>query len=119
MIKINFKGIESIPKMYNMKKAQMSFATQVEIKSQLFVPFDEGYLMESAQIEQDGRVLSYGKIGPANAYARKMYYGDHFNFQQKGSGVRGSRWVQRMWDADGRSIIRKMQVDFNKGEFDR
>ncbi len=73
-----------------------------------FVPFDTGNLKNKGAIEPSNTAISYD-----TPYARRMWYGDNFNFQ--GAPIRGSRWVERAWAIDGNEVISNINRAIRNG----
>ena len=73
-----------------------------------FAPFDIGTLKNSGTIEPGNMAISYN-----TPYAKRMWYGDNFNFQ--GAPIRGSRWVERAWAIDGNEVISNINKAIRNG----
>ena len=94
-------------------RMQRLLATQIMQVSDPYTPFRDGYLKNSAEMELDGRRITYGSRGQSSKYARRLWYGDGFNF--KGAPIRGSRWVERAWAVNGDQVVRNIQNQINRG----
>lgn len=82
-------------------KVQRFIDSEVMRVTDPYVPFDSGTLKSSA--------IRHTKVGSGNVryrtpYARRMYYGTHFNFQ--GAPMRGAKWFDRMKANHKRDILR-------------
>ena len=113
-IKVDFGGI-AIDKVVNQKKARQLFANEIVTVSDAYAPFREGYLKNSVVIATDGSLITYGAMGQSNAYARRLWYGDDFNFN--GAPIRGARWVERAWIDNKPQIVEAMQGMADRGMF--
>jgi len=71
-----------------MNNARLKFAHELRRISDPYTPRDTGTLIATSTVADDGSWIQYNQ-----EYARRLWYGDGFNFQ--GSPTRGSRWVQR------------------------
>ena len=94
-------------------RLQRLLATQIIIISDPYVPFRDGYLKNSARIEDGGKAISYGATGPSNAYARRWYY-ESANFN--GAPIRGTRWVERAWNDNGQAVIKNIERKLKGGK---
>ncbi len=79
-------------------KVKKFMANEIVTATEPFVPFRDGYLKNSATIALDGNFIQYNM-----PYARRLWYGDGFNFN--GAPIRGSRWVERSWAVNGNEIL--------------
>ena len=114
-VKVDFSPLAVLNNHGYPNNARLFLANEIVRVSDPYVPFKDGYLKNSVEILNDGRQIQYGGRGPANAYARRMWYGDTFNF--KGSPIRGSRWVNRAVASNRNQIIASMQRMADKGGF--
>lgn len=73
-------------------KGQQFFTNEVRRMSDPYVPFLNGALKNTAQ-ELTSR------IEYVQPYARRQYY------ENRGNGLRGSHWTERMWADRGKEII--------------
>lgn len=89
-------------------KAKTFLANELVTATDQYVPFRDGYLKNSATISIDGGFIQYNM-----PYARRLYYGDGFNF--KGAPIRGSRWVDRSWSVNGDSILNAVEKYIARG----
>lgn len=76
-------------------KGQQFFTHEVRRLSDPYVPFLSGTLKDTAQ-EQTNR------IEYVQPYARRQYY------ENRGNGLRGSHWTERMWADRGKEIIQSV-----------
>ena len=74
-----------------------------------YVPFDQGILQRSADINT---LIGNGKIIYRTPYARRLYYNPQYNFQ--GSPMRGARWAERAADDLKKSWIAELQNFINR-----
>lgn len=58
-----------------------------------YVPFRTSMLMKSGTL---GTVIGSGKVSYIAPYARRLYYGTHFNFDRTGHPDAGPLWLERM-----------------------
>ena len=58
-----------------------------------YVPFRTGMLMRSGEL---GTAIGSGKVSYIAPYARRLYYGTHFNFDRTGHPNAGPLWLERM-----------------------
>ena len=99
----------------NVVKMRQALANEIVTVSDPLVPFDTGALKNSVTIANDGSYITYGGVGQSNAYARRLWYGDTFNF--KGAPTRGSRWTTRAWANNYQQIMNTLQELQDKGVF--
>ncbi|WP_300733628.1 minor capsid protein [Pseudomonas sp.] len=109
-VKINLDPIAILNNHGYPDKARLFLANEIVKVSEPYTPERERYLIRSATIIEGGRAIEYN-----TPYARKLWYGDDFNF--KGAPVRGSRWVERAIASNGNQIVASMQRMANKGGF--
>lgn len=110
-LNINCKidGMDKILSRRNLEdrgKAQEFFTNEVARMANPYVPFKSGALKDS-QV-----TISNGKIEYKAPYARRQYYSNSGNGKQgtnKG-GIRGSRWIERMWSDKGNGIVKSVAV---------
>lgn len=76
-------------------KGQQFFTHEVRRLSDPYVPFLSGTLKNTAQ-ELTSRI-EYVQL-----YARRQYY------ENRGNGLRGSHWTERMWADRGKEIIQSV-----------
>ncbi len=76
-------------------KGQQFFTHEVRRLSDPYVPFLSGTLKDTAQ-ELTNR------IEYVQPYARRQYY------ENRGNGLRGSHWTERMWADRGKEIIQSV-----------
>lgn len=76
-------------------KGQQFFTHEVRRLSDPYVPFLSGTLKNTAQ-ELTNR------IEYVQPYARRQYY------ENRGNGLRGSHWTERMWADRGKEIIQSV-----------
>lgn len=76
-------------------KGQQFFTHEVRRLSDPYVPFLNGTLKNTAQ-ELTSR------IEYVQPYARRQYY------ENRGNGLRGSHWTERMWADRGKEIIQSV-----------
>lgn len=76
-------------------KGQQFFTHEVRRLSDPYVPFLNGMLKNTAQ-ELTSR------IEYVQPYARRQYY------ENRGNGLRGSHWTERMWADRGKEIIQSV-----------
>lgn len=76
-------------------KGQQFFTHEVRRLSGPYVPFLSGTLKNTAQ-ELTSR------IEYVQPYARRQYY------ENRGNGLRGSHWTERMWADRGKEIIQSV-----------
>ena len=76
-------------------RGQQFFTHEVRRLSDPYVPFLSGTLKDTAQ-ELTNR------IEYVQPYARRQYY------ENRGNGVRGSHWTERMWADRGKEIIQSV-----------
>ena len=74
-------------------KGQQFFTHEVRRLSDPYVPFLSGTLKNTAQ-ELTSR------IEYVQPYARRQYY------ENRGNGLRGSHWTERMWADRGKEIVK-------------
>lgn len=89
-------------------KAKLFLGNELMRATDPFVPFRDGYLKNSAYLSVMGDYIKYN-----TPYARRLYYGDGFNF--KGTPIRGSRWVDRSWSVNGDSILNAVEKYIARG----
>lgn len=77
------------------RKGQQFFTHEVRRLSDPYVPFLSGTLKNTAQ-ELTSR------IEYVQPYARRQYY------ENRGNGLRGSHWTERMWADRGKEIIQSV-----------
>jgi hypothetical protein len=89
------------------QQAQAFLDSEVLRQSKPFVPFVQGTLANTAVVE------SPGKLVYVQVYARRMYYGESFNFTKTFNPDAGARWTDRAkaaflsdWRAGVESILR-------------
>lgn len=70
-------------------KAQAYLDDRVLSDTRPFVPFLQGTLSQTAFVERPGAIVYPQK------YARKMYYGEQFNFTKTFHPDAGARWFDR------------------------
>lgn len=68
-------------------RAQIALAQSVRRRCDKYVPFDTGYLKNSAALAPDGSQITYSA-----PYARAQYYGDYHHADPN----RGKYWDKRM-----------------------
>lgn len=76
-------------------KGQQFFTHEVRRLSDPYVPFLNGTLKNTAQ-ELTNR------IEYVQPYARRQYY------ENRGNGLRGSHWTERMWADRGKEIVQSV-----------
>lgn len=76
-------------------RGQQFFTHEVRRLSDPYVPFLSGTLKDTAQ-ELTSR------IEYVQPYARRQYY------ENRGNGLRGSHWTERMWADRGKEIIQSV-----------
>lgn len=76
-------------------KGQQFFTHEVRRLSDPYIPFLNGTLKNTAQ-ELTSR------IEYVQPYARRQYY------ENRGNGLRGAHWTERMWADRGKEIIRSV-----------
>ena len=76
-------------------RGQQFFTHEVRRLSDPYVPFLSGTLKDTAQ-ELTNR------IEYVQPYARRQYY------ENRGNGLRGSQWTERMWADRGKEIIQSV-----------
>lgn len=69
--------------------AQTWLDNEVIADSSPYMPFMTGDLSKSA------RIVEAGTIEYNSPYARKMYYGEHFNFNKTHNQLAGAYWFER------------------------
>lgn len=114
MIKLDLSGV-AFDNVFDTEKARKHFANELVTVSDSYAPFREGYLKNSVVIATDGTSITYGAMGQSNAYARRLWYGDGFNFN--GAPIRGSRWVERAWNDNSTQITESIQTMADRGMF--
>lgn len=92
------------------KKAQMYLDSEVLKDSAPYVPMRTGNLMNSGQT---GTTLGSGKVQYNAPYAKRMYYGTHFNFSKDKHPQACAQWFEKAkaikkknWIAGVNRIIR-------------
>ena len=86
-------------------EVQLFLDTEIIKQCEPYVPMDEGILKKSPLYASE---MGHGKIIYDTPYAKKMYYApDDWNFQN--GPLRGPNWMERMWEARGKEIIRGAQ----------
>lgn len=83
-------------------RGQRFFTHEVRRLSDPYVPFLTGTLKNTA-IETPGTIVYNAP------YARRQYY------ENRGTGLRGSHWTERMWADRGKEIVRAT-ADFCGGK---
>lgn len=73
----------------NLDRAQAFLDSEVIRQSRPFVPFLQGTLANTVVIESPGRIVY------VQPYAKRMYYGDYFNFTKTFNPNSGARWTDR------------------------
>ena len=68
-----------------------------------YVPFQTGMLMRSGEL---GTVVGSGEVSYASPYARRLYYGTHFHFDQTAHPRAGALWFERMKASHKSEILR-------------
>lgn len=85
-------------------KAQQYFTKQVAAKSEPYIPFDTGRLKDIDVTIETKRIIY------SAPYAKKQYYSN--KGMGKGGlhngGLRGSRWIPRMWTQKGDEIVQSV-----------
>ena len=76
-------------------KGQQFFTHEVRRLSDPYVPFLSGTLKNTAQELTD-------RIEYVQPYARRQYY------ENRGNGLRGSHWTERMWADRGKEIVQSV-----------
>lgn len=77
-------------------RARSCLARSVRSRCDKYVPFDTGYLKNTAQIAPDGSKITY-----AAPYARAQYYGNFRHSDPK----RGRFWEKRMLAGEREGLI--------------
>ncbi len=77
-----------------------AFVHEVRRMADPYVPFKEGTLKNTAT--ESNKSIVYDQ-----PYARRQYY------EHKGKGLRGARWVMRMWKSRGAEILSAFQNRLN------
>ena len=93
--------------------ARVFLANEIVKISDPYAPFRDGYLKNSARVLNNGSQIEYGGVGPSKAYARRMWFGDTFNFNE--APTRGSRWVERAVASNSKQLIASVQSYVNRG----
>lgn len=114
-VHVNFDGMKSIRNVIDIDKTRAFLASEIAKTTDPYVPFREGYLKNSVQVDLDGRYIRYGNFGQSQAYARKLWYGDGYNFN--GAPIRGSRWVTRAWAVNREAVLKTVQTSVDRGVF--
>lgn len=106
-INVRIDGLEEILEKRNLEdrgRAQGFLTNEVARMANPYVPFKSGALKDT-QVS-----ITNGKIEYKAPYARKQYYENSGNGKQgtnKG-GLRGKRWIERMWADKGTSIVKSV-----------
>ncbi len=77
-------------------RARIRLAQSVRARCDKYVPFDTGYLKNSARIASDGSQITYSA-----PYARAQYYGTYHHSDPK----RGRFWEKRMLAGETGGLI--------------
>ena len=77
-------------------RAQLRLAQSARARMDKYVPFDTGYLKNSAKISQDGRQIAYSA-----PYAGAQYYGNYHHSDPN----RGKFWDRRMLAGEKSALI--------------
>lgn len=104
-IEINLPGAQEVIDRFGLGaggKGQMFFTNELLRISDAYTPFDIGTLKNTATIGTSGDFIQYNTV-----YARRLWYGDGFNF--KGAPIRGSRWVSRAFMDNQEAIIKSVE----------
>lgn len=88
-------------------KAQKYIDSEIVRRSDPLVPFDTGMLKKSGIT---GTKIGTGVIAYNSPYAKKQY------FKGRATGLRGRKWVRRMWTSDKADILENSQKIINKGK---
>lgn len=83
-------------------KVQTFFTNEVMVKSLPYLPFDEGFLTNSAHMTDNNSAIVYD-----TPYARRLWYNPQFNFQ--GAPMRGAEWTIRAWNDHKDEILSATQ----------
>lgn len=76
-------------------KAQQFFTSEVKRLSDPYVPFRQGHLKREV-------IVTPNKLIYTQPYAKKQFY------ENKGKGLRGKQWVNRMWADKGKLIVQSV-----------
>lgn len=91
-------------------RVQKFFTSEIQRIADPYVPYQDGFLKNSSSLLIDGTGIMY-----TTPYARRLWYGDDFNFQKNGQGLQGSRWVTRAWIDNKDAIIKATNRYIRKG----
>lgn len=73
----------------NIDRAQSFLDNEVIRQSRPFVPFLQGTLANTAMVERPGRIVY------PQPYARRMFYGEGYDFTKTFHANAGARWTDR------------------------
>lgn len=104
-VKVDFLPNEIIKDM-GIPKMRLFLANEIIRISDPYVPFRDGYLKNSAMVENGGRAISYGSIGPSKAYASRWWY-EQANFNE--APIRGNQWTIRAVADNDKQLSNIMQ----------
>ena len=107
-VKVDFSPLEALNNRGLPNQARVFLANEIVKISDAYTPYRDGYLKNSAVVVNDGRQIQYNV-----PYARRMWYGDTFNFN--GAPTRGSRWVERAVASNSEQLIASVQRFVNGG----
>jgi len=105
---LNAKEVIQKYELYPQGKTQLFWDNQLLMVSDPYTPFRTGALKNT--VYTTGGELKY--IMP---YARRMWYGDNFNFN--GAPMRGSRWVQRAYQDNEAQLIQSLENYIRSGNY--
>ncbi len=100
IVKLNIDDTDKILLKRNLEKggkAQKFFANEVLRLSDPYTPMDTSMLKNNVSIAIDGSQITYH-----SPYAKKQFY------ENKGKGLRGKEWTNRMFADRGKEIIKSV-----------
>lgn len=71
------------------------------------IPMNDGHLMDSRKIRYSDK-MSSATITLTQPYARRMYFGDDYNFQKVNHANAQSRWYSDYVDGQGKERVGQM-----------
>ena len=111
-ITLNEQAIQTTEQSISKSILQAADVIRGNIIQSKVIPFDYGTLQNSTHIYQTNPQEAY--IEQNTPYARRMYFGDDFNFQTTNNSNAQSRWYKEYEDEQGQEKVANILIELIK-----
>ena len=111
-ITLNEQAIQTTEQAISKSILQAADVIRGNIIQSKVIPFDYGTLQNSTHIYQTNPQEAF--VEQNTPYARRMYFGDDFNFQTTNNSNAQSRWYKEYEDEQGQEKVANILIELIK-----